>query len=305
MPVFPAENKLNLNNGRLNFGLPHWFRQEIPDEKTLGIMQLLSKSNVNTVCQEARCPNLSHCFKNLKLTFMILGDTCTRNCRFCATEKSRPQKKLTLDLHEPLRIAKVAKLLGLNYVVITSVTRDDLKDGGASIFAETVSLIRGIKSDIRIEILIPDFKGNIASLQYVLNTQPDVVAHNMETVARLYQDLRPMADYVLSLAVLTKIKELKPGLTTKSSIMLGLGETEEEVVQAMQDLINAKCDILTLGQYLSPSSEHYPVKEFISLERFRRYQDIGTTLGFKAVLSGPLVRSSYQAEEVYQKVAYV
>ena len=274
--------------------LPTWFRQEIPNETTQELTQLLTKSCVHTVCQQARCPNINHCFKNKRFTFMILGDTCTRNCRFCAVTKSA-NKNLALDEDEPYRISQLVKRLDLDYVVITSVTRDDLVDGGAAIFAKTIELIHKINEDIKVEVLIPDFRGKIQSIESVLNAAPFVVAHNIETVKRLYPDLRPQADYELSLGILRKIKELKPRILTKSSLMLGLGETEKEVIAAMRDLRSNRCDILTLGQYLVPSPEHYPIKEFISIEQFKEYKDIGMALGFKFVLSGPLVRSSYHA----------
>ncbi len=284
--------------------LPSWFRQDIPDNKTLNLMRLFSEFAVHTVCREARCPNITYCFRNKKVTFMILGDTCTRNCKFCnvgTVLKTGQKCPPEVDLDEPHRISELVKLLGLNYVVITSVTRDDLEDGGAAQFARTIELIHGIK----VEVLIPDFCGKILNLECVLGTEPFVVAHNIETVRRLYSNLRPAADYELSLNVLSKIKELKPGIITKSSIMLGLGETEQEVIRTMQDLKNAKCDILTLGQYLAPSVNHYPVKEFISIEQFRKYQDTATAIGFKSVLSGPLVRSSYRAEEASKEFVYV
>lgn len=288
----------------MNNRLPLWFRQEIPDETTLKKMQLLSELNVNTVCKEAKCPNLSYCFKNAKLTFMILGDACTRNCRFCGVRKSDNQP-LSTDLEEPLRIARVVRELGLNYVVITSVTRDDLKDGGADVFAKTIELIRALNRNIKVEVLIPDFSGNLLGLKAVIDAGPCVVGHNIETVKRLYKELKPKSDYRVSLDILNKIKEMNPLLTTKSSLILGLGETEEEVISTMRDLRYAHCDILTLGQYLAPSLDHYPIKEFIGIEQFNRYKDIGTALGFKVVLSGPLVRSSYRAEEAYKEVVYV
>ena len=278
--------------------LPAWFRQEIPNEITQELAQLFAKSCVHTVCQEARCPNINHCFKNKRFTFMILGDTCTRNCRFCAVTKSA-NKNLALDEDEPYRISQLAKSLDLDYVVITSVTRDDLVDGGAAIFAKTIELIHKINEDIKVEVLIPDFRGKIQSIESVLNAGPFVVAHNIETVKRLYPDLRPRADYELSLGILGKIKEFKPRILTKSSLMLGLSETEKEVIAAMRDLRSNRCDILTLGQYLVPSPEHYPVKEFVSIEQFKEYKDIGMALGFKFVLSGPLVRSSYQAQDLF------
>lgn len=287
--------------------LPAWFRQDIPDDKTLNLMHLFSEFGVHTVCKEAMCPNITHCFRNKKATFMILGNACTRNCRFCnvGTVLESKQKCPPPGPQEPYRISELVKLLGLSYVVITSVTRDDLEDGGARQFAKTTELIQGINKDIKVEVLIPDFCGKISSLECLLGARPDVVAHNIETVRGLYRDLRPDAGYELSLGVLNKIKELKPGAITKSSIILGVGETEQEVINTMQDLNNAKCDILTLGQYLAPSLRHYPVKEFITIGQFKKYQDIARTIGFKSVLSGPLVRSSYQAEEAYKELVYV
>jgi len=284
--------------------LPSWFRQEIPDEKILSLMYLFSEFDVHTVCQEAKCPNLSFCFKNLKFTFMILGNICTRNCRFCGVNKSEISG-LGIDKDEPKRIGQVVKLLGLSYVVITSVTRDDLLDGGAKQFAKTIELLHDINSEIKIEVLIPDFSGNAAGLKTVIDAGPCVIGHNIETVRRLYKELKPKANYQLSLDILSRIKKVNPFLMIKSSLILGLGETEEEVIDTMEDLINASCDILTLGQYLAPSSKHYPAKEFIGIEKFQRYRDIGTALGFKSVLSGPLVRSSYKADELYKEVAYV
>jgi lipoic acid synthetase len=230
---------------------------------------------------------------------MILGDICTRNCKFCGVEKSNTQL-LDFDLDEPGRIAGVVGKLGLKYVVLTSVTRDDLEDGGASIFARTIELIHGLDKGIKVEVLIPDFKGRIDSVKRVLDAHPQVTAHNIETVKRLYAEIRPKANYELSLGVLREIKGVSLAAITKSSLMLGLGEREEEVKLTMRDLRGADCDIITLGQYLAPSQNHYPVQEFISPEKFRYYKQMGIALGFKAVLSGPLVRSSYRAEEVYK-----
>ncbi|MFH0739159.1 MAG: lipoyl synthase [Candidatus Omnitrophota bacterium] len=283
--------------------LPPWFRQELPDKAALEKAQRLKALKINTVCQEAKCPNLSSCFNKDKLTFMILGNSCTRSCRFCAVDKAN-NKALRLDRDEPLRIAETVRELGLTYVIITSVTRDDLADGGAQIFARTISLIHRLKRRIKIEVLIPDFGGSIYSLKCVLDVSPDVISHNIETVRPLYAGLRPNSNYELSLEVLSAIKKIRPGTITKSSMMLGFGESQEEVVGAMQDLRQSRCDILTLGQYLAPSEEHYPVKDFISEEKFISYKEIALALGFKAVLSGPLIRSSYQAEEVYREVAY-
>jgi len=294
--------------------LPLWFRQEIPDNNTAKITRLLSEYNVNTVCQKAMCPNINYCFRNQKLTFMILGDACARNCSFCSVgavlnlKQNCPQTRDSLRSisepsldDEPYRISQLVKLLGLNYVVITSVSRDDLTDGGASQFARTIELIHGLGKNIKVEVLIPDFQGKILSLECVLKASPFILAHNIETVRCLYSELRPQADYQLSLGLLNKAKEIKPEVYTKSSIMLGLGEAKQEVINAMEDLKKNKCDILTLGQYLAPSVNHYAVKEFITVKQFQEYKDIAVALGFKAVLSGPLVRSSYHAKELSEE----
>lgn len=285
----------------MNNRLPAWFRQAIPDEATLRMIRLLSEFNVHTVCKEARCPNLGRCFKNKKLTFLILGNICTRCCRFCAVGKT-PSRNLTVDTKEPYRISRIAQRLGLEYVVITSVTRDDLADGGAKQFALTSDLIHGLDRNINVEVLIPDFLGSISSLRAIVGAAPSVLAHNMETVRNLYQEIRPQASYQRSLDILSRAKEIDASLPTKSSLILGLGETEKEVVEVMEDLRRASCDMLTLGQYLSPGLGHYPVKEFISIGQFRRYHDLGVAMGFKTVLSGPLVRSSYMAEIIYDKM---
>ena len=285
----------------MNYKLPPWFRQEIPDNSVWQKIKLFSERNIHTVCQEAKCPNLSFCFKNNQFTFMILGDICTRNCLFCAVSKSVNQRGINFDPDEPLRIAGIVKELNLKFVVITSVTRDDLEDGGALIFAQTIRRIRQSNSEVKIEVLIPDFQGKISSLKTVLLPEPNVLAHNLETVARLYAQVRPQANYQLSLDVLRQVKELNPQMNTKSSLMLGLGETEAEVIEAMQDLRQSSCDFLALGQYLAPAMECYPVEEFISIEQFKKYKEIGMSLGFQAVLSAPLARSSYQAQEVYEE----
>lgn len=283
----------------MNSRLPSWFKQELPNPATSANINLLSDYGINTVCQEARCPNLTYCFKRKDLTFLILGDVCTRSCSFCGVSKL-PQGKLSLDQEEPRRIQRIIQKLGLDYVVITSVTRDDLEDGGAAFFARTIRLVHELNKDIQVEVLIPDFQGKIKSLECVLAAKPQVLAHNLETVKRLYGTLRPEADYNLSLGLIAKTKELNIDLLTKSSLMLGLGETDAEVTEAMRDLRFHHCDILALGQYLPPSPAHYPVREFIAPRQFKRFEDIAKLLGFKAVLSGPLVRSSYQAKEVYR-----
>jgi len=286
--------------------LPRWFRQEIPDQASLDMMRLFSEFAVNTVCQEAKCPNITYCFQKRNITFMILGDTCTRNCRFCNVgrkkgETSASTSEPSLE-EEPEKVAQIVKLLGLKYVVITSVTRDDLPDGGASVFAKIIQLIRKINKDVQVEVLIPDFQAKLSSIRCVIDANPCVVGHNIETVPRLYSYLRPLADYQRSLYILSKIKELRPKICTKSSLMLGLGETEAEVIDVMKDLRTSLSDILTLGQYLAPSLEHYPVEGFVTIEQFNKYKEIGLSLGFKSVVSGPLVRSSYNAEELKEEL---
>ncbi len=286
--------------------LPAWFKQEIPGNEALGLSRMFIESGINTVCSQAKCPNITECFKNKRATFMILGNVCTRNCRFCNISKTGTVLKPKLNCpQEPSLISNAVKMLGLEYVVITSVTRDDLDDGGAKIFAKTIELIQALDKNIKVEVLIPDFCGKILSLEKVVKASPQVLAHNIETVKRLYGELRPKADYGISLVILKKAKQLNPGIVTKSSLMLGLGETEDEVREAMRDLREHNCDVLTLGQYLAPSPDHYPVKEFISIAQFHKYRQIGLDLGFKAVFSGPKVRSSYLAEDLYRKIAYV
>ncbi|MDP1853534.1 MAG: lipoyl synthase [Candidatus Omnitrophota bacterium] len=281
--------------------LPGWFKQDIPDENVLRIRRLISEFGVHTVCQEAKCPNISRCFKSNKATFIILGDICTRNCRFCAVAKA-PEAQLGFDRDEPQRISELVKKIGLNYVVLTSVTRDDLSDGGASVFGRTIALIRRLDKKINIEVLIPDFRAKTRSLRCVIEAHPDVVAHNLETVARLYSRVRPMSDYRLSLRVLAKLKELNSEIITKSSLILGLGETKKEVKAVLKDIKGSGCDIVVMGQYLAPSPEHFPVERFLGPEEFEEYKNIAVTLGFRGVASGPLVRSSYQAEDMFKKI---
>lgn len=283
----------------MNKRLPPWFKQELPDETTLALSRLLAELRVNTVCKEASCPNLTQCFNLKQLTFMVLGDKCTRGCRFCGVKKE-DSSVLGFDHDEPYRINQAVRLLGLSYVVITSVTRDDLTDGGAGVFAETVRLIYQANPGIKVELLIPDFSGNTLSLKTVADSGPVVVGHNIETVESLYGLLKPESNYRISLGVLTALKEINPALLTKSSLILGLGETEDQVLNTMADLRNSSCDILTLGQYLAPSEKHYPIREFIPAESFARYRTLALDMGFKSVLSGPLVRGSYQAQNLYE-----
>jgi len=278
--------------------LPSWLKKEIPDINSIREkLDLLKSFNLSTVCVSAHCPNMGECFSKGALTFMILGDICTRNCRFCAVEKGKP---LRLNIDEPRNIANAVKKLNLDYVVITSVTRDDLYDGGASVFAEAVSEIKNINPKTRIELLIPDFQGKDESLEIVSRAKPDVIGHNIETIERLYPNARPMANYQQSLGVLNKIKRINKSILTKSAILLGMGEAWGEIIATIHDLKDAGCDILAIGQYLAPSNRHLKVERFISPEEFNEYKNVAENLGFKFVLSGPFVRSSYNAGKIFQ-----
>lgn len=276
--------------------LPQWIRKKAPREEILQeIKGLLRSYSLHTVCEEARCPNIGECFQKRTATFLILGDRCTRNCRFCAVKKKEP---LPLDSQEPENVAQAVKGLDLRYVVITSVTRDDLSDGGAKQFAQTIREIRRFNgNEVRVEVLIPDFKGSLFSLKKVMEAKPDVLNHNLETVSRLYPQVRPQADYKRSLELLKQSKELDPSVYTKSGLMVGLGESFKEVIEAMEDLREVDCDILTIGQYLRPSPQHLAVREFVTPEKFKEYEKIGQSLGFSYIASSPFTRSSYQAEK--------
>jgi len=275
--------------------LPEWVkakaRRGVHDTK-----RVLRSHGLSTVCEEAKCPNVEECFSKPTAAFMILGSRCTRNCGFCSVESSMPEP---LDPKEPERIAQTAKEMGLRYVVITSVTRDDLRDGGAEHFAKTVSTVRMHLPEARIEVLVPDFKGNPDCLDTVLNARPDVYNHNIETVPRLYPSVRPLADYRRSLSILEYAKETTPEIYTKSGLMLGLGESLDEVTGVLRDLRNAGCDLITMGQYLRPSKLNMPVVEYMSPEIFERLRLRALSMGFKRVASAPLVRSSMNAEEMY------
>jgi lipoic acid synthetase len=274
---------------------PEWLKRRLPaQDKWMQVEEVLKDLNLNTVCQSAKCPNQGECFVNNTATFMILGKNCTRNCRFCAVNSSRPEK---VDPQEPINVAEAVKKLNLRYVVITSVTRDDLKDGGVNQFIEVVKEINKISAEIKIELLTPDFQGEIEILKKLAAADFEVFNHNIETVPRLYGSVRPEADYKQSLFVLDKMKFLKAELYTKSGIMVGLGEKKEEVIEVMKDLRKKDVDILTIGQYLSPSKLHLEVKEFITPELFAEYKTIGESLGFKSVVSEPFARSSYHAAE--------
>jgi lipoic acid synthetase len=279
--------------------LPHWFKQEIPDPRIMSRMKsIMDGLNLHTICESAICPNIGACFARNTATFLILGDTCTRRCTFCAVKKGTPSP---VDDAEPQHVLKAVQNLGLRYVVITSVTRDDLSDGGASHFAETIETLKQEAYGVIIEVLVPDFGGSIDALDRLITAAPHLISHNVETVPSLYSRVRPGADYAHSLRFLSDIKRRQPKVFTKSGLMLGLGETKEEVLQVMFDLHEAGCDLITIGQYLQPSPSHYPVVTFCSPQEFLDYEGIGRKIGFIEVVSGPLVRSSYRAAEIFAK----
>lgn len=270
---------------------PEWLRKKINPGDQGEMRKLLGELRLNTVCQQALCPNISECFACGQATFLILGRNCTRLCSFCNVEKSPP---LPVDGGEPVRVGEAVARLKLAHVVVTSPTRDDLPDGGASIYAATVAAIRSSSPATRIELLIPDFQGSVASLEVVAASHPDIIAHNVETVPRLYQ-IRSGADYRRSLDVLRSCAALAPELRTKSGIMLGMGEEEEEVLEVLRDLRDVGCSYLSIGQYLAPSRLHYPVREYVPPERFESLRLQALEMGFSHVESGPYVRSSYHA----------
>ncbi|MEP7233761.1 MAG: lipoyl synthase [Ignavibacteriota bacterium] len=272
---------------------PEWLKVRIPSgENYSHLKKIMKDHDLHTVCEEARCPNVAECWNAGTATFMILGDTCTRSCGFCAVKTGRPT---FLDVEEPQRVAEATALMNLRHVVITSVNRDELPDGGASVFGETIRATRKANPNTRIEVLIPDFKGKEESLRHIFDARPDILNHNTETVPSMYRLVRPQAKYKWSLKVLRRGKE--EGFITKTGIMLGLGESREELLQVMSDLIEIKVDILTLGQYLQPTSNHLPVSRFLHPNEFAELHDIGMEMGFRNVESGPLVRSSYHAEQ--------
>jgi lipoic acid synthetase len=275
--------------------LPDWIRVK-NSESLHNTKQVLRSYGLSTVCEEARCPNIGECFSRPTATFMILGSKCTRNCGFCSVESSIPEP---LDPEEPKRVAMAAKEMGLRYVVITSVTRDDLYDGGAGHFAKTVYAVRSYLPDAKVEVLTPDFKGSLSDMNTVLRSRPDVYNHNVETVPRLYPVVRPLANYRRSLNILEYAKKIAPKINIKSGIMLGLGETVAEVIDVLRDMRTAGCELVTIGQYLRPSKLKLPVVEYIKPGVFERLRLKALNMGFKYVASGPLVRSSMNAEEMY------
>jgi len=277
---------------------PAWLKKPLPKGGDYQrVRGLLSKAGLNTVCQEANCPNMFECFSKNTATFMILGSHCTRNCRFCNVMSALP---LPPDPDEPMNVAKAALDLNLSYVVVTSVTRDDLEDGGASYFAATIKAIKAVlPDDPKVEVLIPDFKGNIGALKIVVSANPNVLNHNIETVPSLYATARPQANYQQSLDLLKNAKSIDPFLPIKSGLMVGLGETMAELAQTMADLFDHGCEIITLGQYLQPTKAHLTVEKYYSPEEFVRLEKKARQIGFKKIAAGPFVRSSYHAQDLF------
>ena len=273
---------------------PEWLRARAPGGPNYHELKVLTnRLELHTVCESARCPNIGECWEQRTATFMILGDVCTRRCGFCAVPKGMP---MAVDYEEPERVAAAVVELSLEYVVVTSVNRDDRENGGAEIFAQTIRAIRSTSPGCRIEVLIPDFQGSRAALETVMDARPDVLDHNLETVSRLYRTVRPAANFKQSLALLANARAIDPSVATKSGIMLGLGETMEETLDAMRDLVRHGCQILTLGQYLRPSLDHLPIARYVTPTEFASLKVDGERMGFAHVESGPLVRSSYHAK---------
>jgi lipoic acid synthetase len=275
--------------------LPDWFRVKAPGGKNfLEIRKKIKNASLNTVCEEAACPNIGECWDRGTATFMILGDTCTRACSYCNVKTGWPG---TVDIAEPIRVATTVEQMGLNYAVITSVDRDDLPDYGSDIFAQTITQIRHRIKDCKVEVLIPDFEGEFESLKRVIKSGPHVLNHNIETVRRVFRKVRPRGNYDVSLQLLDRVKKINPRMPSKSGIMVGLGETKSEIHETMADLRHANCDLLTIGQYLRPSKRHHPIIRFYHPEEFQELEKAGLEMGFKHVAAGPLVRSSYHADD--------
>ncbi len=272
---------------------PKWLKVKLPTgENYRKVRSLVDEHKLHTICESGNCPNMGECWGEGTATFMILGNICTRSCGFCAVSTGKP---LEADAFEPARVANSVKLMGVKHAVITSVDRDDLTDGGSEIWVKTVELVRAKSPGTTMETLIPDFAGNWENLQRIIDVAPDIVSHNLETVRRLTKQVRIQAKYDRSLEVLFRLK--KGGMRTKSGVMLGLGETRDEVIETMEDLRSVQVDVLTLGQYLQPTRKHLPVLEFVTPEQFKEYEEIGLKMGYRFVESGPLVRSSYHAEK--------
>ena len=281
--------------------LPEWFKVPMPGGPNyMSLREQFRSEELHTVCEEAQCPNIGDCWERGTATFMILGDVCTRACAYCAVTTGVPQG---LDLQEPIRLAETVERLGLRYVVITSVNRDDLPDGGAFIFAQCVTQIHRRVPDCKVELLIPDYQGNWDALALTIDAGPDTLNHNIETVRRGFKRVRPQGEYDQSLELLRRVKEMSPGAVTKSGMMVGLGETWDEIVETMHDLRSVDCDLLTIGQYLRPSQKHAPIAKWYTPTEFDELRQEGEALGFHHVASGPLVRSSYHADEQHEAAA--
>lgn len=279
----------------MHLGKPEWLKVRVANgTKRAEVEEILKRLSLHTVCEQASCPNIMECFGRRTATFMILGKVCTRNCTFCDVHKGNPDM---VDADEPLHVAQAVKELNLKHVVITSVTRDDLADGGAGHYAAVIRKVRELNPEVAIEVLIPDFEGSYEALAVVIKSKPDILNHNVETVPRLYPEVRPMAVYRRSLELLQNVKKMSSGIYTKSGIMMGLGENEQEVLGVFKNLRDAGCDFLTVGQYLAPSKSHHPVVEYVHPDVFEDYKAKALEMGFKYVASAPLVRSSYQADK--------
>lgn len=298
-----TEEGMGLDTGDTGAGrrrLPPWLRVRMPAGPNYReVRRLLTGASLHTVCEEARCPNVGECWERRTAAFMILGRVCTRNCLYCAVASGRPTP---VDREEPDRVAQVVERLGLRYAVVTSVTRDDLPDGGASAFAATVKAIRRRVPGCEVEVLIPDFGGSRSALQLVMDARPGVLNHNIEVVRALFSRVRPQGDYSRSLELLARAKEMRPGCGTKSGFMVGLGEDRDQVRETMHDLRDAGCDLLTIGQYLQPSPRHFPVARFYTPQEFEELRREAEAMGFVHVASAPLVRSSYRADEQHAAV---
>ena len=283
--------------------LPDWLKVRMPGgPRYIELKQLMRDSRLHTVCEEARCPNIGECWERSAATFMILGDICTRACAYCAVTTGRPG---AVDWGEPIRLAETVRRMALQYCVITAVNRDDLDDGGAGVFAACIRQVRAAVPGCRVEVLIPDFQGNWDALATVIDAAPQVLNHNIESVARVFRRVRPKGDYRQSLELLRRAKELAPQLPTKSGIIVGMGETRDELLQTMRDLRAVDCDLLTVGQYLRPSIKHIAIDRFYTPAEFDEIRQAGAAMGFKHIAAGPLVRSSYHADEQHDAAASV
>lgn len=293
-------NSINPKPTSIRTGKPAWLRRKLPSGPQYErIRSMIDKSRLHTVCQEANCPNQFECFSAHTATFLIMGGTCTRNCRFCNIDGGQPGP---LDPDEPRRVAQAAADMKLRYVVVTSVTRDDLPDGGAAHFAATIRALREKITGVQVEVLIPDFQGDKKALETVMAARPEVLNHNMETVKRLYPEARPQAEYRRSLNLLARVRQIDPSIPAKSGIMLGLGESEDEVRQTIADIHETGCRMLTIGQYLQPTANHLPVVDFVPPETFDHWRRVALEIGFEKVASGPFVRSSYHAGEMFSGI---